>query len=213
MDSGFLKASIEAILYAAEEPVSLEQLQKVFPDQDVTALEGVIQDLIASYEGDDRGVALRPVAGGYRLSTKMQFHEQVRTFIQERPAFKLSMAALETLAIVAYRQPITAPEILQTRGVKSTGAIKTLLEKRLIAPRGRRRAVGSPMLYGTSKEFLIRFGLNSIQDLPSLEDFEDIFGERMETIKQRSLFDLGPRKPPLTFDEDMSATNAEEGEQ
>ena len=188
MDDQQLKAAIEAILYVADEPVTLEQLRSSFPEALPGALEKSLEGLLADYAADGRGVALRFVANGYKLSTRVECHEYVSRFLLEKPGFKLSMAALETLAIVAYRQPITVPEILQIRGVKSTGAVKTLLEKKLIVPRGRRKALGAPMQYGTSREFLVHFGLGSLEELPTLDEFEEIFGEKAGAGKQKSLF-------------------------
>ena len=119
-------------------------------------------------------VEIREIAGGWRISTRPQYHEFIRQYLKSRPSARLSLPALETLAVVAYKQPITAPEILEIRGVTSSSAIKTLLEKRLIVTRGRKETVGRPMLYGTSKEFLIQFGLKDLSELPSIEDFEDL---------------------------------------
>jgi len=190
MDDQQLKAAIEAILYVADEPVTLEQLRSAFPEAPPGSMEKALEELLAGYNADGRGVALRFVAGGYKISTRVECHEYVSRFLLEKPGFKLSMAALETLAIIAYRQPITVPEILQIRGVKSTQAVKTLLEKKLIVPRGRRKALGAPMQYGTSREFLVHFGLGSLDELPTLDEFEEIFGEKAGTGKQKSLFPM-----------------------
>jgi segregation and condensation protein B len=117
---------------------------------------------------------LRKVAGGYRITTRPEYSEYVKRYLKTQPSARLSMAALETLAVIAYKQPITIPEILEARGVTSTSAIKTLLDRHLIVARGHKEVVGRPMLYGTSKEFLIQFGLNDLSELPNLEDFEDL---------------------------------------
>ena len=190
MDDQQLKAAIEAILYVADEPVTLEQLRSAFPEAPPGAMEKSLEELLAGINAEGRGVALRFVANGYKLSTRVECHEYVSRYLLDKPGFKLSMAALETLAIIAYRQPITVPEILQIRGVKSTQAVKTLLEKKLIVPRGRRKALGAPMQYGTSREFLVHFGLGSLEELPTLDEFEEIFGERAGAAKQKSLFPL-----------------------
>jgi len=187
-----LKAAVEAILYVSEEPVPLEKLKEAFPNADDEALNGVLDELMREYSRNDRGVILRVVGGGFRLSTRVEYHEHVQKFLRTRPAFRLSMAALETLAIIAYKQPVTVPEVLALRGIKSTGAVKTLLEKKLITPRGRKKALGAPIQYCTSKEFLVHFGLESLKDLPSVEEFEDIFGEKADIVKQKSLFDTKP---------------------
>lgn len=183
-----LQAAVEAILYVADDPVTLDSLRAAFPGVEPAGLEAALERLGRLYEGDDRGVALRRVAGGWRLSTRVEVHDHVRGFLRARPEFRLSMAALETLAIVAYRQPVTAAEVLHIRGVKSSGALRTLLEKRLVVPRGRRRVLGAPMQYGTGREFLLQFGLESLRDLPALEEFEELFGERVGAFRQRDLF-------------------------
>jgi segregation and condensation protein B len=120
------------------------------------------------------GLMLREVAGGWQFATRPENHEHVRAFLKSRPSAKLSLAALETLAVIAYKQPITVPEILEIRGVQSSSAIKTLLDKRLIMAKGRKETVGRPMMYGTSKEFLLQFGLRDLSELPNVEDFEDL---------------------------------------
>ena len=172
-----LKAALEAILYVSEDPVAIDQLVAAFPDAGKEAIVAALDQLSQEYDGPGRGITMRFIAGGWRLSTRLECHEAVRQFLKSRPGFKLSMAALETLAIVAYKQPVTVPEIMSIRGVKSSGAVKTLLEKRLIAPRGRRKVVGSPMQYGTSKDFLLHFGLTSIRDLPAMDEIEELTGD------------------------------------
>ena len=114
------------------------------------------------------------IAGGYQIATRPEFHEEIRAFLKTRPSAKLSLASLETLAVIAYKQPVTVPEILEIRGVQSATSIKTLLDKRLIVAKGRKEAVGRPMQYGTSKDFLLQFGLKDLSELPSIEDFEDL---------------------------------------
>jgi segregation and condensation protein B len=169
-----LKPVIEALLFVAEEPIPFKQLCKLLgkvADADVCAS---LDELIAEYEAREGGLEIREIAGGWRISTRPQHHEFIRKYLKSRPSARLSLPALETLAVIAYKQPITIPEILEIRGVSSTSAIKTLLEKRLIVPKGRKETVGHPMLYGTSKEFLLQFGLRDLSELPSIEDFEDL---------------------------------------
>ena len=230
-----LKAKIEALIYAAEEPVSLDQMASLLKD-DLLALKSLpqpasaedfgpsgepaedapapatppmpvaaapvldkavekklaekkertelrnlltplLEEVIAGYASEDRGIEIRKVAGGYRMSTKPEHHDVVRTFAKSlKPPIRLSLQALETLAVIAYKQPVTVPEILEIRGVQSPSAIKTLLDKRLIVAKGRKETVGRPMMYGTSKEFLIQFGLKDLTELPSIEDFQDLAG-------------------------------------
>lgn len=234
-----LKAKLEAVIYAAEEPVTLAQLAELFAEeallwkakQQANALSALTQptaealehgspqaelagldeipdrndgdtntaddearlrmakkrqdreireilraaldELIAQYRGDERGIEIREIAGGYRLATKPECHDAVRAFVKSlKPALKLSLPALETLAVIAYKQPVTAPEVAEIRGVDSAGVLGSLISRKLIATAGRKQVVGRPMLYKTTKEFLLRFGLKDISELPSMEEFE-----------------------------------------
>lgn len=169
-----LKPVIEALLFVAEEPLAMKQLCKVLggvPEPDVAA---TLAELQAEYEARGSGLEVREIANGWRISTRPQFHDFIRKYLKTRPSARLSLPALETLAVIAYKQPITIPEILEIRGVTSSSSIKTLLEKRLIVTKGRKETVGKPMMYGTSKEFLLHFGLRDLTELPSMEDFEDL---------------------------------------
>ena len=179
MESIQMQAIIEAIIYVAEDPVKLEQLKEVFPRENPENIEQALKDLVENFNARPGGMVIREVAGGYRMTTRPEHHEQIRAYLKTRPNAKLSMAALETLAVIAYKQPVTLAEILAIRGKKSSSALQTLLEKRLVAIIGRKPVVGRPILYGTSKEFLIHFGLNSITDLPTLEEFAQIAGEQL----------------------------------
>lgn len=169
-----LKPVIEALLFVAEEPIPLKQLCKILGKVAEADVYAALIELISEYEAREGGLEIREIAGGWRISTRPQHHEFVRKYLKSRPSARLSLPALETLAVIAYKQPITIPEILEIRGVSSTSAIKTLLEKRLIVPKGRKETVGHPMLYGTSKDFLLQFGLRDLSELPSIEDFEDL---------------------------------------
>ena len=169
-----LKGALEAIIYAADEPATLEQIANAVGEEK-QAVRGALDEMIASYAGEDRGVEIRAVAGGYKFYTKPQHHDVVRKFIKSlRPPLRLTMPALETLAVISYRQPVTGPEIQEIRGVNVSGVIKTLLEKRLITTAGRKAVIGRPILYRTSKEFLMRFGLSDLDELPSLKEFEQL---------------------------------------
>ena len=169
-----LKGALEAIIYAADEPATLEQLAEAV-GADKSEVRAALDELVASYAGDDRGIEIRRVAGGYKFYTKVHYHEAVRKFIKSlRPPLRLTMPALETLAVISYKQPVTLPEIQEIRGVNCAGVVKTLLEKRLITTAGRKPVIGRPILYRTSKEFLMRFGLSGLDELPSLKEFEQL---------------------------------------
>ncbi|HEU5457318.1 MAG TPA: SMC-Scp complex subunit ScpB [Terracidiphilus sp.] len=138
-------------------------------------LRQVLDELIADYAKGDRGVEIREIAGGYRMATKPEYHDAVRVFIKSlKPPMKLSLPALETLAVIAYKQPVTAPEVNEIRGVESAGVLGSLLSRKLIATAGRKQVIGRPILYKTTKEFLLRFGLKDLNELPSMEEFEKI---------------------------------------
>lgn len=170
-----LEAAIEAILFVATEPVASEKIHALFAEDDREAVEAALEAVIARYQGGEaQGVVADFAAGGVRLVTRPALQGYLRKFFQVTGRTKMSMAALETLAIVAYRQPITAPEIQELRGVSSAGVLKTLLDHRLVRISGRKEVVGKPFLYCTSRDFLIRFGLNRLQDLPPLEELEQM---------------------------------------
>jgi segregation and condensation protein B len=169
-----LKGALEAIIYAADEPATLNQIANAVGEEN-NVVQAALDEMIAAYAGEERGMEIRAVAGGYKFYTKPQHHEVVRRFIKSlRPPLRLTMPALETLAVISYRQPVTGPEIQEIRGVNVSGVIKTLLEKRLIVTAGRKAVMGRPVLYRTSKEFLMRFGLSDLEELPSLKEFEQL---------------------------------------
>jgi segregation and condensation protein B len=173
------KAALEAIIYAADEPATTEQLAAALGVEKMI-VQASLDELVASYAADERGIEIRAVAGGYKMYTKPQHHDVVRRFIKSlRPPLRLSMPALETLAVIAYKQPVTGPEISEIRGVNSSGVIATLLDKRLITTAGRKEVMGRPILYKSSKEFLMRFGLSDLQELPSLKEFEALAREAL----------------------------------
>jgi len=181
MSPSELRGALEAIIYAAEEPVTVEQMASATGEEKLV-LRAALDELVASTAGDERGIEIRKVAGGYKMYTKPQHHEVVRRFIKAlRPPVRLTMPALETLAVIAYKQPATLPEIQEIRGVNCAGVIKTLLEKRLITTAGRKAVMGRPILYRTSKEFMMRFGLADLDELPSLKEFEQLAREALGT--------------------------------
>ncbi len=244
-----LKAKLEAVVYAAEEPVTLAQLAVIFadevapllseasePEAEQIELEGlavdadapaatpeptssgsangaapeessvaseagdekkaarvrdrrvrqflqqVLTELMADYSNSERGMEIREIAGGYRMATKPEYHDAVRGFVKSlKPPMKLSLQALETLAVIAYKQPVTAPEVSEIRGVDSGGVLGGLISRKLITTAGRKPVIGRPILYKTTKEFLLRFGLKDVNDLPSMEEFEKMAGELAES--------------------------------
>ena len=168
-----LAAIVEALIFVADEPIPTKVLAEIL-DEDRGVVDAAVELLKSQYDERESGLQLRAIAGGWQVSTRTEYHEEVRRFLKTRPSAKLSLASLETLAVIAYKQPVTVPEILDIRRVQSASAIKTLLEKRLIVTKGHKETVGRPMQYGTSKDFLIHFGLKDLTELPSIEDFEDL---------------------------------------
>ena len=187
-----LKAQLEAIIYAAETPITVEQMSAlvkesvvadgISDDAEIKArVRASLEELAADYGNPDHGIEIRQVAGGYRMSTKPEQHEVVRSFAKSlKPPIRLSLPALETLAVIAYKQPVTVPEINDIRGVDSGGVIGTLLDRKLITTAGRKQVIGRPILYKTTKEFLMRFGLKDVNELPSMEEFEKLVAESFQ---------------------------------
>jgi len=172
--SGALRAVIEAAIYITDEPLSAEQIASAI-EQPLDRVKEVLTQLVSEYSAPDRGLSVREIAGGYKMATKPEHHEAIRRFVKNlQPPFKLSLAALETLAVIAYKQPITTPEIMEVRGVQGAGVLKTLLDRKLIATAGRKNVLGKPMMYKTTREFLLQFGLASLAELPTLKEFEEI---------------------------------------
>jgi len=189
-----LKPQLEAIIYAAETPITLEQIiplvkdsvlaeaPEIDPAEIRSRVRAAIEELVADYSAPGHGIEVRQVASGYRMSTKPEQHDVVRAFAKSlKPPFRLSLPALETLAVIAYKQPVTVPEISEIRGVDSAGVIATLLDRKLITTAGRKAVIGRPILYKTSKEFLLRFGLKDIHELPSMEEFEKLLAESFQS--------------------------------
>jgi segregation and condensation protein B len=205
-----LKPKIEAIVYAAETPITLDQIIALLKD---SAAEGAdlksearaaIEELIADYSSEAHGIELRQIAGGYRMSTKPEQHDLVRAFAKSlKPPIRLSLQALETLAVIAYKQPVTIPEISEIRGVDSNGVIATLLDRKLITTSGRKDVIGRPILYKTTKEFLLRFGLKDVNELPSMEEFEKLVAESFQS-------DLLPAESQSEQQATQSAENDEQ---
>ena len=165
----------EALIFVSEEPITVKALADIL-GEDKGWVQVAVEELAKEFNERGGGLMLREVAGGWQFATRPEHHEHVRAYLKSKPSAKLSLAALETLAVIAYKQPVTVPEILEIRGVQSSSAIKTLLDKRLIVAKGRKETVGRPMMYGTSKDFLLQFGLKDLGELPNVEDFEDLAG-------------------------------------
>src|ERR1700680_1989188 len=169
-----LKALVEAVIYITDEPLSADQIA-IALGQPAEKVGRVLEDLTAEYNKPEHGLTVREIAGGYKISTKPEHHEAIRAFVKNlKPPMKLSLPALETLALIAYKQPITAPEIMEVRGVQGAGVLKTLLDRKLFATAGRKTVVGKPILYKTTKEFLVQFGLKDLSELPTLKEFEEL---------------------------------------
>jgi len=174
LEEARLKALIEAIVYITDEPLTAQQIATGL-DQPRDKIERLLAELVTEFDRPGCGLSIREIAGGYKMSTKAEHHDAVRNFVKTlKPALKLSLAALETLAVVAYKQPVTAPEIMEIRGVQGAGVLKTLLDRRLIMTAGRKNVVGRPILYKTTREFLIQFGLKDLSELPTLKEFEEL---------------------------------------
>jgi segregation and condensation protein B len=203
------KAALEAIIYAADEPATIDQLSAALGEEKL-AVQSALAELVAGYAVEERGVEIRAVAGGYKMYTKPQHHDVVRRFIKSlRPPLRLSMPALETLAVIAYKQPVTAPEISDIRSVNTSGVISTLLDKKLITTAGRKEVMGRPILYKTSKEFLMRFGLSDLDELPSLKEFEALAREALGTDEGIAHGDVTEEQVAELYPE-VDAAHAEE---
>jgi segregation and condensation protein B len=187
-----LKAKLEAIIYAAETPITLDHVVQLVKESVVaegaaddaevkSRVRAVLEELIADYAAAHHGIEIRQIASGYRMSTKPEQHDVVRDFAKSlKPPIRLSLPALETLAVIAYKQPVTVPEISEIRGVDSSGVIATLLDRKLITTAGRKAVIGRPILYKSTKEFLLRFGLKDVGELPSMEEFEKLVAESFQ---------------------------------
>ena len=176
-----LKAILEAVVYITDEPLSAQQMAAAF-EQPIDKIKRLLDEIVAEFAKPEHGLAVREVAGGYKMATKVEHHEAVRAFVKKlTPPLKLSLAALETLAVIAYKQPVTAPEIMEIRGVQGAGVLKTLLDRKLIAESGRKNVVGKPILYKTTKEFLVQFGLKDVSELPTSKEFEEL--GRLEIVE------------------------------
>ena len=169
-----LRAILEAIVYITDEPLSAQQMAAAL-GRPIDVVKRLLDELVAEFATPGHGLSIREVAGGYKMATKAEHHEAVRAFVKKlTPPLKLSLAALETLAVIAYKQPVTTPEVMDIRGVQGASVLQTLLDRKLIAEAGRKNVVGKPILYKTTKEFLVQFGLKDLTELPTLKEFEEL---------------------------------------
>ncbi len=196
-----LKPIIEALIFASPEPLTLKALYKLLDSEPKEDVEAALRSLKQDYDRPS-GLQLVEVAGGHQIVTRPELHDWVRRLFDEQKTHRLSVQALETLAVIAYKQPVTAPEITEIRGVNTAGVLTTLLERRLIRIAGRKRVVGRPFLYATTREFLVRFGLNDLGDLPKIEEMADALGFEAPAglaagpdLQQQSLLDTAEEEP------------------
>ena len=205
----------EAITYITDEPLTLQQISAAI-QQPIDKVKRLLDELVAEFEKPEHGLSIREIAGGYKMATKAEHHEAVRSFVKKlTPPLKLSLAALETLAVIAYKQPVTAPEIMDIRGVQGAGVLKTLLDRKLIQESGRKKVIGQPILYKTTKEFLVQFGLGSLSELPTLKEFEEL--GRMELVEEiaeaaEAAADVTPEAPEIVALAEPEAIEAQPAE-
>jgi len=205
------EATSEPVLAYVESEIKREARQR---DREVRAvLRMLLDEIIASYASDDRGVEVREIAGGFRMATKPECHDAVRLFVKSlKPALKLSLAALETLAVIAYKQPVTSPEVSEIRGVESAGVLGSLLARKLIATAGRKQVIGRPILYKTTKEFLLRFGLKDVAELPSMEEFEKMAAIELEEPETADEGRIAPEAASAMAPDQSQASGVENDE-
>jgi segregation and condensation protein B len=206
-----IKAVLEAIIFASPHPVTAREITQVIGGVPREAWKAALAELAEDYTREGRGLQLVEVAAGYQITTRPEYNDWIRELVDPQKPTRLSIQALETLAVIAYKQPVTLPEIIDLRGVKSGGVIKTLLEKRLIKIVGRKEVVGRPMLYGTTKEFLLYFGMKDLTELPRIEEFAEVLGEEVDVAGLKRAIEaprpvevpLGEEEPP---EEESSST-------
>jgi segregation and condensation protein B len=200
-----IRAVLEALVFASPQPITPREIARVLQGVAREDWERELEGLRADYARDERGLQLVEVAGGHQITTRPEYNDWVRELIDPRTPTRLSIQALETLAVIAYKQPVTLPEIIALRGVKSGGVVKTLLEKRLIRITGRKEVVGRPMLYGTTKQFLLHFGLKDLGELPRIEEFAEVLGEEVDVAGLKRAIES-----PLPVDTPLSDPEAEQ---
>jgi len=206
-----IRATLEALIFAAPQPITPRQINQVLGGVPQPAWKAAIEELGAEYAKTGRGLQLVEVAGGYQITTRPEYNDWLRALLDPKSTTRLSIQALETLAVIAYKQPVTQPEVIELRGVKSGGVLKTLLEKRLIRIVGRKEVVGRPMLYGTTRHFLLHFGLKDLGELPRIEEFAEVLGEEVDVVGlKRAIEAPRPVEIPLTEAGDEEPEDATE---
>jgi segregation and condensation protein B len=194
-----VRAVVEALIFASPQPVTAREIGKVLQGVPKPDWQRALEEIKADYARDGRGLQLVEVANGYQITTRPEYNDWVRELIDPKSPTRLSIQALETLAVIAYKQPVTLPEIIELRGIKSGGVIKTLLEKRLIRILGRKEVVGRPILYGTTKQFLLHFGMKDLGELPKIEEFAEYLGEEVDVAGlKRAIEAPRPVEVPLS---------------
>ena len=210
MESNELKAALEAILFVSSDPIKIDELTDSF-DANKDEIATQLEEIKRALDDHAGGFMLEQTAGGWRLATRPEHDSILKKYFDKKGENRMSIAALETLAIIAYRQPVTAPEVSEIRGVNATAVIRTLLERRMIRVSGRKNVVGSPFLYRTTKEFLVHFGLNDIRDLPRLEEFGDLIGENINDDLVAAIQSAEPTEQGIIeHATEMTEQNAEE---
>jgi segregation and condensation protein B len=208
-----VRAILEALVFASPQPLTPREIGKVLPGVPMEDWRAALEELKADYLREGRGLQMVEIAGGYQITTRPEMNEYVRELLDPRAPTRLSIQALETLAVIAYKQPVTQPEVIELRGVKSGGVLKTLLEKRLVKIVGRKEVVGRPMLYGTTKQFLLHFGLKDLSELPKIEEFAEVLGEEVDVIGlKRAIEAPRPVEVPLAEGEAADGDPAGEGD-
>jgi segregation and condensation protein B len=207
-----IRAVLETLIFASPQPITSREITQVMQGVPKSAWLEALEELKADYARDGRGLQVVEVAGGYQITTRPEYNDWVRQLLDPKPSARLSIQALETLAVIAYKQPVTQPEVIELRGVKSGGVVKTLLEKRLIKIVGRKEVVGRPILYGTTKHFLLHFGLKDLTELPKIEEFAEVLGEEVDVAGLKKAIEAPrPVDVPLA-DEEASAEEAKVAE-
>jgi segregation and condensation protein B len=206
-----VRAALEALIFASPQPVTAREIARVLEGVPKPDWRSALEELRADYARDGRGLQLVEVAGGWQITTRPEYNDWIRELLDPQSPTRLSIQALETLAVIAYKQPVTLPEIIELRGIKSGGVLKTLLEKRLIRIMGRKEVVGRPILYGTTKHFLLHFGLKDLSELPRIEEFAEVLGQEVDVAELKRAIETPNRADiPLAEAEPEAATTPEE---